>query len=347
MEREYKDREIQWEIRERDRERMREKDLQIQKREKDRESRDLNFDDSDRKRRTKEWQYAKRERERERQEDEADRLKEIQAEEFRRREEQRKAELEEQKAIQAQLEREVELQKEREKKEKEREERKERERLRREREREREKELLNPLTNPSRSPVHVQETAPAEAVDPTALGTIAFSAPIIVNKSVVAVVPGFNPEEKVDDAYQKKKRKLVTLETSIHEEESKEAKLELAKSIIESIPVEKDKLFEFPVDWTIVDKHNIAENKMRTWITKKTVELLKSEDATLISFIVNKIAAHKGPIEIGNAVGKVLLEDTDGFVVRLWRAFLYEVILQTKMDEREAMKRQKIALAKG
>jgi len=45
--------------------------------------------------------------------------------------------------------------------------------------------------------------------------------------------------------------------------------LEHAKVIIEMIPIDREKLFEYPMNWDVIDKNNVVEGKMRLWVTKK------------------------------------------------------------------------------
>jgi len=151
----------------------------------------------------------------------------------------------------------------------------------------------------------------------------------------VTVVPGFNAEPEVDEIFIKKKRKLVTLENSLHQDNNnRQIKLEQAKIIIEMIPVERTKLFEYDIAWDIVDKYNVVEGKMRVWVSKKIIEYLGEEEKTLIDFILTMIAAHKTPSEMLDQIKLVLDEEAEAFMVKLWRALIFEV-LSNQAKEKE------------
>jgi len=285
-EREYRDMEREWEQRERAKEREKEKEKDLQKRPRDRRKDDLEYDEHDRKRRrSREYFRKKREREREREEDETDRVREIQEEEYRRREEERK--LEERHSIDQQS---------------------------------------PPTPVLTASPIDLSNK---EGLDRSKLTNIALKLPANVitekKKLVAAIAPGFNPEPEFDELYQKKKRELVTLESSLHEQ-SYSGKLEKVKAIIEKIPTEKEKLFAFILDWEIIQKKQIVKNKMEPWVEKKIVEYLGEKEHTLINFIVNNINQQVSPEKILEKLKLILDEEAEVFMVKMWRLLIFEML---------------------
>jgi RNA-binding protein 25 len=78
----------------------------------------------------------------------------------------------------------------------------------------------------------------------------------------------------------------------------------------------------------------VVEGKMRPWVIKKIMEYLGEEEKTLVDFILSKIAGHKPPTEILDQLSLVLDEEAEGFVIKLWRALIFEMLsLQTKENK--------------
>lgn len=96
-------------------------------------------------------------------------------------------------------------------------------------------------------------------------------------------------------------------------------------AVASRIPKDKDELFKFPVDWTIVERHDLIQGKLRPWVVKKIKEYLGEEEKTLIDFITHQLARHCKPKDLLNELRLVLEEDADLFVQKLWRILIYHV----------------------
>lgn len=126
----------------------------------------------------------------------------------------------------------------------------------------------------------------------------------------------FNPDED-DNTTMVKKRKLVPLDynedkkTSKKDKENGEKKSEESiksqeekrkhiKSLIEKIPTEKEALFAYQLDWSVID-NGLMEKKIRPWINKKIIEYIGEPEPTLVDFICSKVMAGSQP--------QIILED--------------------------------------
>lgn len=124
----------------------------------------------------------------------------------------------------------------------------------------------------------------------------------------------FNPDED-DTNTQVKKRKLVPLDYNEEKKNKKEAlkdkengekkasdesvksqeeKRKHIKSLIEKIPTEKNALFAYQLDWSIID-NSLMEKKIRPWINKKIIEYIGEPEPTLVDFICSKVLAGSKP----------------------------------------------------
>ncbi|EDV20295.1 uncharacterized protein TRIADDRAFT_61221 [Trichoplax adhaerens] len=141
----------------------------------------------------------------------------------------------------------------------------------------------------------------------------------------------FNNEDDESVANEKsRKRKLVPLEYT--EEEMKaitpvvmtpDEKKRRIKAIMESIPSDKEKLFDYPLNWSLVDE-SLIEKRMRTWVIKKITEYIGEEEPTLVDFICEKVKEHNSPVSIVKDLEMVLDDEAEVFVMKLWRLLIYE-----------------------
>ncbi|XP_023231414.1 RNA-binding protein 25-like [Centruroides sculpturatus] len=135
-----------------------------------------------------------------------------------------------------------------------------------------------------------------------------------------------------DSSEQRKKRKLIPLDdvqeesktSSGSQQMSTEEKRKHIKNLIDKIPTDKEKLFAFNLDWSLVDK-SLMERKIKPWINKKIVEYIGEEEPTLVEFICSKVLAGSAAQSILDDVSMVLDEEAEVFVVKMWRLLIYEI----------------------
>ena len=74
-------------------------------------------------------------------------------------------------------------------------------------------------------------------------------------------------------------------------------------------------------------------------MTKKIIEYLGEEEKTMIHFILQKLSEHKPPKVIHDQLSLVLEEEAEGFVIKLWRALIFEMLtFQQQQQKRKAPK---------
>ncbi|XP_051504073.1 RNA-binding protein 25 [Myxocyprinus asiaticus] len=158
-------------------------------------------------------------------------------------------------------------------------------------------------------------------------------------KALAAVDSVFNKFADEEAEETPKKRKLVPLDYSEDEKGglsldgtevtgsrpgvNTEEKRKHIKSLIEKIPTVKQELFNYQLDWNMVDT-TLMDRRIRPWINKKIIEYIGEEEATLVEFVCSKIMAHSTPEGILDDVAMVLDEEAEVFIVKMWRLLIYE-----------------------
>ena len=105
---------------------------------------------------------------------------------------------------------------------------------------------------------------------------------------------------------------------------SSEDKRKHIKSLIDKIPTDKGALFEYNIDWDLVD-NQLMEKRIRPWVNKKIAEYIGEPEPTLTDFICSKVLAGSSPKSVLEDVQMVLDEEAEVFVVKMWRLLIYEI----------------------
>ncbi|CAH8256392.1 unnamed protein product [Arabidopsis lyrata] len=97
-----------------------------------------------------------------------------------------------------------------------------------------------------------------------------------------------------------------------------------AKQLIDTIPKTKEDLFSYEINWAMYDKHQVHE-RMRPWISKKIMEFLGEEEATLVDFIVSNTQQHVKASQMLELLQSILDEEAEMFVLKMWRMLIFEI----------------------
>ncbi|KAL9310143.1 putative RNA recognition motif domain, PWI domain, RNA-binding domain superfamily [Arabidopsis thaliana] len=97
-----------------------------------------------------------------------------------------------------------------------------------------------------------------------------------------------------------------------------------AKQLIDTIPKTKEDLFSYEINWAMYDKHQVHE-RMRPWISKKIMEFLGEEEATLVDFIVSNTQQHVQASQMLELLQSILDEEAEMFVLKMWRMLIFEI----------------------
>lgn len=102
-----------------------------------------------------------------------------------------------------------------------------------------------------------------------------------------------------------------------------EDKRKLIKNLIEKIPTVKEELFRYSLNWDIVDEA-LVDKRIKPWVNKKIFEYIGEEEQTLVDFICSKVLSKCNAKEILEDVAMVLDDESEVFVVKMWRLLIYE-----------------------
>lgn len=160
------------------------------------------------------------------------------------------------------------------------------------------------------------------------------------SSSRMVVAPGFQVAEDEEEVVHKKKLVLVerfkTEEELQREKEEKARQREEAmKRIIAEIPVDKDALFALDINWSVVSSARVIEEKMRPWVTKKVVEYLGEEEKSFISFILSTLEQHQPPQQIQQQLKMVLEDESETFVLKMWRILAVHAAVAALEEEQQ------------
>lgn len=148
---------------------------------------------------------------------------------------------------------------------------------------------------------------------------------------------GGGDDDDEEDA-KKKRRVLVPLDysdvenvkTEYNDDEdentenlTEEERAKKVKELITSIPSSQDDLWAYSVKWDVLDE-TLIEEKLHPFISKKIVDLLGMEEDDLVNFVLDFIRKRKGPDELVTELEGALDEDALVFVMKFWRALIFE-----------------------
>lgn len=97
------------------------------------------------------------------------------------------------------------------------------------------------------------------------------------------------------------------------------------KALIATIPTQREPLYAEVVDWDTVEAAGVLETKLRPFVAKKMLEYLGEEEPSLVEHVVAKLRARTPASLLEEELAKVLDDEAQVFVVKLWRMLLFEM----------------------
>jgi len=101
-------------------------------------------------------------------------------------------------------------------------------------------------------------------------------------------------------------------------------KLSDLEQIVSKIPKTKAELFDYKLNWAIIATSDLVEKKVKPWLFKQSKEYIGQEEAEFVNIILKRLANRDSPQQVLKRVEKLLDEDAEDFVMKLWRMLIFE-----------------------
>ncbi|KXZ56101.1 hypothetical protein GPECTOR_2g983 [Gonium pectorale] len=95
------------------------------------------------------------------------------------------------------------------------------------------------------------------------------------------------------------------------------------KAMMDSIPTSRDGVFSYQIKWSHYNASVMGE-KFKGWVSSKVEQLLGVQEPTLVDYVVKLLGQHTGPPQLYGELSPVLDNDTETFVIKLYRMVIYE-----------------------
>jgi hypothetical protein len=156
----------------------------------------------------------------------------------------------------------------------------------------------------------------------------------LASKRRAALMAPTEDEEFDDDEGIESKRKrriLVPLEYSDNEDDEKktEERKKKIKDLVATIPTDKEGLWNWNVKWEELDE-NILNKKLQPFVSKKIVEYLGVQEDELVSFVIDHLRNKKPAADLTREMMMTLDEESELFVMKLWRMLIFETESKTR-----------------
>lgn len=107
---------------------------------------------------------------------------------------------------------------------------------------------------------------------------------------------------------------------------AQEEKAKRLKSLIDNLPKDIDGLLKYKINWDVIEKYKIIQNKIQSWLVDKLNDVFGMCDEDILKFLMLKLTNHVDGNEIISEL-KFLMdeEESEMFVIKLWRKLIFEM----------------------
>ena len=108
-------------------------------------------------------------------------------------------------------------------------------------------------------------------------------------------------------------------------DEQKRLMLEKTKALYARLPKEKEAVFKYPLNWSLLFKHEVLEKVGRAWIAKKIKEYMGVEEPSIVQHILKILGRAPQPEALRDKLLKEILDvKTEEFLFKLWQTLVFE-----------------------
>lgn len=99
------------------------------------------------------------------------------------------------------------------------------------------------------------------------------------------------------------------------------------KKLVKEIPTDWEGVSKYPVKWkAYAEGFATMGPKLRSWVKKKTGELLGEEEASMVDFVMSHLKDEGSAKKMLASLSPVLDNEAEPFVTRLYRMLIYETL---------------------
>jgi len=123
-----------------------------------------------------------------------------------------------------------------------------------------------------------------------------------------------------------------------YNEEDKKKILNTLKEIYASLPKHDDEILAYPLNWDVLISLNIIDLVMHKIVSKRVKKILHVEEPSLIKWVIDALKKKPVPKFMKTNLYNILDDETDDFVVSIWKAMIFENIKFDKEITKEPFK---------
>lgn len=131
-------------------------------------------------------------------------------------------------------------------------------------------------------------------------------------------------EEKRKELEQKMKEQQSENAIESYQKDDKKEILERVKQIYYSLPKKDDEVLKYPLDWDALHELNVIDAVMTKIVSRRVKDILDVEEPSLIRWVLDALKKKPTPQYLKQNLYGVLDDATDGFVVSIWKAMIFE-----------------------
>ncbi|CAA9989225.1 RNA-binding protein 25, putative [Plasmodium knowlesi strain H] len=111
--------------------------------------------------------------------------------------------------------------------------------------------------------------------------------------------------------------------------------IENSKKILEMVPSNEEEIFNFPIDWKILNQKGNIITKLKPWICKKITEYIGSDEKEITgqisNYFVDQVLNERTPKEMLVQAEKFLDADAKKFILNMYRLIIFEQLKVTNV----------------
>ncbi|KJP88966.1 hypothetical protein AK88_01460 [Plasmodium fragile] len=106
-----------------------------------------------------------------------------------------------------------------------------------------------------------------------------------------------------------------------------------SKQILDLVPSSEEDIFNFPIDWKVLNQKGNIITRLKPWVCKKIIEYIGSDEheitGQISDYFVDQVLKQRPPKEMLVAAEKFLDADGKTFILNMYRLIIFEQLKVT------------------